>query len=283
MRGIGCFAGLGKLRVCRRVWAWLVWLLLAACATPGERIAQLAGEAGLQQQIIEGEGFRHVVLFRRDEASGRRLHVYLDHDGRPWIGGARVASDPSPRVPLALALMVQDPADAIYLGRPCHFGAGGQAGCHPLVWTHARYGEAVVASMAAAISRWMARTGHAELVLIGYSGGGTLATLLAARLPQTRGLISVAANLDVDAWARLHRYSPLAGSLDPAAQDGLDSRVLQHHHVGGRDRNVPPELLTRFVARQAAARVVAHPDFDHICCWVEAWPGLLDLFNSFAP
>lgn len=283
MRGIGCFAGLGKLRVCRRVWAWLVWLLLAACATPGERVVQLAGEAGLQQQVIDGEGFRHVVLYRRDEARGRSLHVYIDHDGRPWIGGTRVASDPSPREPLALALMVQDPGDAIYLGRPCHYGAGGPAGCHPLSWTHARYGEAVVGSMAAAINRWMARTGHAELVLIGYSGGGTLATLLAARLPQTTGLISVAANLDVDTWARLHQYSPLTGSLDPAVQDGLDPRVLQHHHVGGRDRNVPPELLKRFVARQAAAHVVVHPEFDHACCWVEAWPGLLGLFDSSTP
>lgn len=286
MQGIGCFAGPVKLSVCGRAWAWLAWpalLLLAACATPGERIAQLAGEAGLLQQVIDGEGFRHVVLYRRDEASGRRLHVYIDHDGRPWIGGTRVASDPSPREPLALALMLQDPGDAIYLGRPCHYVAEGQAGCHPLVWTHERYGEAVVASMAAAIKRWMARTGHAELVLIGYSGGGTLATLLAARLPQTAGLISVAANLDVDAWVRLHQYSPLVGSLDPAAQDGLNPHVLQHHHVGGRDRNVPPELSNRFIARQAAARVVVHTEFDHTCCWVEAWPGVLELFNSSAP
>lgn len=260
-----------------------MWVLVAGCATPGTRIARFAGEAGLQQQFVQGAEFRLLVLNRRGQASGPRLHVYIDHDGRPWIGGTRVASDPSPREPLALSLMLQDPADAIYLGRPCHFVQTGQAACHPLIWTHGRYGETVVVSMAVAISDWMVNAGYSELVLIGYSGGGTLASLLAARLPQTTGLITVAANLDVAGWTRLHRYSPMTDSLDPATQIGLDSRVLQHHHVGALDRNVPPELSRGFVARQAVARVIVHPDFDHVCCWVAAWPEVLAQFSASLP
>ena len=275
----------GPLWLFRREWLWscLVVMLLAACATPSARIERIAADAGLRQEVVRGADFRHLVLYRRDEVAARRLHVYIDHDGKPWIGGTRVASDPSPRTPLALEFMLQDPAAAIYVGRPCHFGAAGQPGCHPLIWTHARYGEAVVASMAAVIEQWLSKTGRTELVLIGYSGGGTLASLLAARLPQTVGLLTIAANLDVDAWTALHRYSPMIGSLDPAQSDALDSHIVQHHHVGVRDRNVPPELLARFVAKEPGARLFMHPDFDHVCCWVAAWPRLLDELSAALP
>jgi pimeloyl-ACP methyl ester carboxylesterase len=51
--------------------------------------------------------------------------------------------------------------------------------------------------MQAALERILA-SGHFDgVVLIGYSGGGTLAMLLAARVPETRGVITIAGNLDI--------------------------------------------------------------------------------------
>ena len=47
---------------------------------------------------------------------------------------------------------------------------------------------------------------------------------------------------------------------------------------GGDDEIVPPRIVESYLARMADrsnSRMVLLPDFDHDCCWVEAWPALL--------
>jgi pimeloyl-ACP methyl ester carboxylesterase len=60
------------------------------------------------------------------------------------------------------------------------------------------------------------RSGSTRLTLVGYSGGGTIAVLLAARRSDVAEVITVAANLDVGYWTQRDGLSPLTGSLDPA-------------------------------------------------------------------
>lgn len=250
-------------------------LAVGACATPASNAGRIAQAAALEQQVLEGEGFRHWAAYRPGPAACRRLHVYLDHDGSPWLGNHTVSTDPSPRDPLALRLMASDPGPALYLGRPCHFVHDGRSACQPLLWTHRRYAEEVVASLVHALATFHSARRFDELVLIGYSGGGTLAMLMAARLPSVLAVATIAANLDTAAWARLHDYSPLLGSLDPATAAPLAASIQQTHFVGGRDENVPPMITRGGLHREAQANVVAFPDFDHRCCWVQAWPELL--------
>lgn len=171
--------------------------------------------------------------------------------------------------------MARDPGPALYLGRPCHFVHDGRSACQPLLWTHRRYAEEVVASLVHALATFHSARRFDELVLIGYSGGGTLAMLMAARLPQVIAVATIAANLDTAAWTRLHDYSPLLGSLDPATAAPLAASIQQTHFVGGRDDNVPPMITRGGLHREAQANVVVFPDFDHRCCWVQAWPELL--------
>ena len=75
------------------------------------------------------------------------------------------------------------------------------------------------------------------------SGGGTLAWLMATRVPETTGAVTIAANLDIEDWARIHDYSPLEGSLNPALAPALLPAVDQQHCVGGRDANAPPSVV----------------------------------------
>jgi dienelactone hydrolase len=256
--------------------AALIALALAACATPSQRYANDAAELGFERTTLAGDGFRHVAYFTGLGERADALHVYVEHDGSPWLERTLVAADPTPREPLALALMARDRGPRLLLGRPCYFETRTDAGCSPLLWTHRRYAPEVVASMAAALRGFLAEHPFAHVVLIGYSGGGTLAWLIAARLAQASAVVTIAANLDTDAWARLHAYTPLAGSLNPALQPPLPSSVRELHFAGGRDANVPPSIAASFRARHPQARVVELESFDHSCCWVERWPRLLD-------
>lgn len=203
------------------------------------------------------------------------LTVFIDGDGSPWIdGGRRISPDPTPRKPLGLRLALETPGSVLYLARPCYFALQGR-GCSPDLWTSRRYSPEVVASLVAAAGRYAAAQGFRRVLLVGYSGGGTLAALMARTMPDAAGLVTVAGNLDPQAWTRLHGYLPLTGSLDPAVEPPLRD-LPQWHLVGGRDTNVPYAVAERYFARAPGARVLRYPDFSHVCCWVRAWPAAID-------
>lgn len=114
-----------------------------------------------------------------------------------------------------------------------------------------------------------------EVALIGYSGGGVLAWLIAERIPEVTQLITIAANLDIDAWTQFHQYSPLSGSLNPALRAPLPQRILQLHLTGKQDRISPASLAKTVIATEDRhARVRALPA-NHRCCWEEFWPSVL--------
>ena len=130
--------------------------------------------------------------------------------------------------------------------------------------------------MAQVLRQRLQREGANKLVLFGYSGGGVLAVLLANRLPQTSVVVTLAANLDIDAWADLHGYSRLSGSLNPAVEPALDSAIVQLHLVGGRDSNVRSTSRQSYLRIQPEAQAVVIPGYDHVCCWRDLWPKVLE-------
>ena len=265
----------------------VVAALLAACATPADRFDRRANALGFSAIGLQGTGFRHVAytagMFERSDT----LHVYVEHDGTPWLDFTHPAPDPTPRTPLALELMAEDSGPRLFLGRPCYFArveeTQSDSICTPLLWTHQRYSPQIIASMVAALRRFLTLHPFRRVVLIGYSGGGTLAWLMAAHVPETTAIVTVAANLDTDEWTRIHDYSPLAGSLNPALTPPLPPTIREFHYVGGRDRNVPPSVVQSFARRHPGARVIELADFDHECCWIERWPKLLEEVQDRLP
>jgi hypothetical protein len=247
---------------------------LSGCANPSLRIDKRAADLGYRKVIVRGDGFSHVAYIKKGRAKPHSaLHVYLEGDGTPWVHKRVAASYPTPRKPLMLELMLLDPSPSLYLGRPCYHGLNTAKGCMPEMWTNRRYSEAVVASMSAALDRLSVE--YQALDILGYSGGGTLAMLIAARQPKTQTVITVAANLDTERWAALHKQQPLTGSLNPATRPPLLPRIRQMHFAGELDDNVPPMLVRDAIGLQQGATFRVFPKQDHSCCWRNVWKEIL--------
>jgi pimeloyl-ACP methyl ester carboxylesterase len=128
--------------------------------------------------------------------------------------------------------------------------------------------------MSAAATAYADAHGFGRVLLVGYSGGGTLVMLMARRMPLAVGVVTIAANLDPDAWTALHGYLPLTGSLDPSVEPSLPGTVREWHLVGDRDANVPYTAAERYLLRVPPARVWRYATFDHVCCWEREWPSV---------
>jgi pimeloyl-ACP methyl ester carboxylesterase len=137
----------------------------------------------------------------------------------------------------------------------------------------ARYSDEVVASMTEAVRTAALQAKARSLVLVGYSGGGVLAVLIAERLDNVAAVITVGANLDTDAWTRHHDYLPLSGSLNPA-HSRAEHRWPETHLYGARDQTVPPATAQAYFERHPGAQRRIVDTNDHVCCWVEQWPQL---------
>ena len=151
------------------------------------------------------------------------LHVYLEGDGTPWRHRTVIMPDPTPRRPLMLGLMALDPDASVYVGRPCYNGTYAEPGCDNRLWTSDRYSERgrVEHDERGAPPRRAGR-GAARVRLFGHSGGAALALLIAERLPTAvDAVLTLAGNLDTDAWTTHHGYSPLYGSINPAGRAPL--------------------------------------------------------------
>jgi len=254
---------------------------LAACTTPARRVDELANTLHFQRKIDVGTPFRHVVYLNQAPMRDGVLHVYLEGDGSPYWQRDLPAPDPTPRNPLMLRLMALDPARSIYVGRPCTLGLYRDAACQPLLWTLRRYGPEVLASLESVLRNEAAISGATRVELFGHSGGGTLAVLLAQRVASVTRVTTIAANLDLNAWCRLHDFSPLTGSISPIDEPAMRKGVTMLHLVGERDTNTPPWLVSAAARARGGEPVRVVADFDHTCCWESVWSEILNDGASF--
>jgi pimeloyl-ACP methyl ester carboxylesterase len=207
------------------------------------------------------------------------LTIYIEGDGFAWRTSTSASRDPTPLEPLGLKLALQHPhGNAAYLARPCMFAVGQTAGCNPAYWTGRRFSQEVVDSTNHAIDLLKTTFKADTLVLVGYSGGGAIASLVAASRDDVARLITVAGNLDPEAWARRHRITPLEGSLNPADVTGEIADLPQWHFIGGNDRIVPADVAKSFAAGfpdTRNAHLVTLDGFTHSCCWANVWEELM--------
>ncbi|OIQ98316.1 alpha/beta hydrolase family protein [mine drainage metagenome] len=260
----------------------LLCLALAACSSLAERQAlgpRLAQKAGWQWRVLEGGAFR-LAAATAPLAASPRLVVFLEGDGFAYVRPTQPSRNPTPSDPVALRLALAQPRGApalnlAWLGRPCQYVSS--PACRTADWTRRRYAPEILDSVNAALDQLKRQSGARTLVLVGYSGGGAIAALLAARRTDVAALITVVADLDLGYWTRRDGLSPLTGSLDPAEAAPALAALPQAHFAGGDDAVVGPDVTRAYLRRLppgAPARLLVIPGFTHACCWSRDWPSL---------
>lgn len=272
----------------------LVTVLGGCASTPTDKLQSVARKGGFHESVVSSFGFDHRIfrnqrletLQQQRALSGRtatttdQLNVYLEGDGMPWMLRYIVVPDPTPRQPMMLQLMKQDKAASLYVGRPCYNGFSEAEGCEPALWTSGRYSSQVVNSMAGVVRQELQKYPFARVNLFGHSGGGALALLIAEQLPQTDTVVTLAGNLDIQAWTSLHNYSPLATSLNPARRDPLPEHITQVHLIGERDVNIPLHIVKGWILDQKNSYGVVYEQFNHSCCWGKIWPDFVSQISD---
>ncbi len=264
---------------------WLSLLLLSACVTlpstqqRGDTAKQLASSHHWQAELIQTSHFDLVSYQPAQYEKERLLTVYIEGDGLAWLTKNTISADPTPINPTGLKLALShQQGNTVYLARPCQYTGGSKArNCNKHYWTDSRFAEEVIASSNEAINSLKTEFGAEQLQLVGYSGGGGVAALIAARRDDVTRLITVAGNLNHQAWTSYHNISPLTGSLNPADYRQQLAHIKQVHFVGSDDKVMPPFLAQHFVASLPSSnqsRVIVVPSQAHRCCWDEIWSDL---------
>lgn len=262
--------------------------LLSGCLTvpsASERLSAAEGvarEAGFQRSRVRTVPFL-LTAYSRITQPGKALHLYIEGDGYAWVTRNRVSGDPTPRQPLALELAAEDPSpNVVYLARPCQYTPMEMnSACEEAYWTDKRFSEEVVRSMDQAVEWFKNKAQSPGVDLIGYSGGGAIAVLIAARRGDVKSLRTVAGNLDPNGLNEYHEVSSLAeGSPDPMEAAGKLAAIPQYHFFGTEDEVVPALISENYAKRSGPSpcvHILPLEGADHVQGWTENWPRLLAL------
>lgn len=259
-------------------------LLLGGCVSgllrsDAELAQSIAEPARLQLRLRAAAPF---VLTTRErfDSPGEDLNVYLEGDGFAWASRTEPSRDPTPDNPLALALAARDPAaNVVWIARPCQYTPRqDNPACRDFYWTVGRLAPEVVRSVDTAVSAAKLAAGATRIHLVGYSGGGGLALLIAATRSDVASIRTVAGNLHHQAFTSHHGVSSMSASLEPAGVAPRLRAVAQWHFVGGEDKVVPVGIARAYLAAAGptpCARLRVLPGLKHQDGWVERWPELL--------
>ena len=259
------------------LWAALVVPVLTGCGSNlRSTVLHHAKVHGFSQQLYPTRLFTIYGLFRPGIANATKtLCVYIEGDGSAWRNHTQPSDNPTPYDPVGLRLAASDPGHGpiLYLSRPCQFVTGNDLrNCTTRYWTSARLAPEVIDSLNEVINNVKKDCNAQQIALIGFSGGGGAAALLAVRRTDVSFLGTIAGNLDTTAWTQLHNVSLLSESLNPMEVASALQHVPQRHLSSIDDAIMPPIISENFcdAAQQPQACQVVR-GVRHNGQWENLW------------
>jgi hypothetical protein len=248
---------------------------LQACQTQPAHQSYPWHNRGFTTDIISTSSFQlftahHITQPHKD------ITVYIEGDGQSWISRHRLSADPTPLSSLVRDLTLHDKTEnVIYMARPCQFVSTLQPSCNPFYWDEKRFSDVVVNAMDDALTQIKQRYKNNKFRLVGYSGGGAIALLLAQQRSDISRITTIAGHLDSDAVTALHKTSPLTGSLNPADKATSIAHITQYHYVGSKDKIIPPSIAQNYVRNlpeNHKAQIIIVPNATHD----KGWDGVME-------
>ena len=216
----------------------------------------------------------------RFEKPGEDLSIYLEGDGLAWVSRSEPSRDPTPDNPIGLRLAALDKApNVIWIARPCQYtNIVENPICKQYYWTIGRLSPEIIASVDLAISAAKLSAIARKIHIIGSSGGGGLAILIAARRNDVSTIRTVAGNIDHEAFTSFHGVTPMSQSMDPGIVARSINTIPQWHFYGEDDK-VVPKLIGESYLRKAgftiSSQIQVITGVSHDRGWESHWPRLL--------
>ncbi|MCB1580019.1 MAG: alpha/beta hydrolase [Rhodospirillales bacterium] len=241
----------------------------------------LAKRNGLQKDVVQTQNFA-ITAYHSFKDNKQPLRIYIEGDGLAYRSRSKPSKDPTPRDPVVLKLMIVDNyTNKAYLARPCHYSQQDLlSACSVKNWTTERFSPVIIRSMNEAVSKLKEQNGARDIELIGFSGGGAVAVLIAALRDDVKSIRTVAGNLDHAAFTKHHDVTPLDGSLNPVDVASRIAHIPQIHFSGQNDTVVPLSIAESYLHNlhnKNCIKIQTVPHVTHGRGWSEVWNVLLDI------
>ena len=237
---------------------------LSLCALPESRhqtAFTIAQSGGFQAFKIDTDMFGLTGFYKT--GNGSEAVLYIEGDGFAWRDRDTISDNPTPKNPLALKLAALDTSpNVFYLARPCQYvDLASEPNCTNAYWSIARFAPEVIGAFDQALNRIRVETGIQTFHLVGFSGGGAVAALLAARRNDIASLRTIAGNLD-------------AAALNTVQIAQKINRIPQIHYSGAEDQAVPGRVAENFAragGNPPCIRPHSVPGAGHMNGWEDFW------------
>lgn len=243
---------------------------------------RLAGPEQMMARQVAADPFS-ITVYERVHKKGGPATIYIEGDGLAWVSRHEPSMDPTPDYPVALHLATRDLSDnVIYMARPCQYSKmlDDTKPCPVEYWTSRRFSVEAMQSMNTVLDKLKDRYGFTGYNLVGFSGGGAVATLLAAKRHDILSIRTVGGNLDTALVNENNHVSQMpADTLNPKDFAKDVANIPQHHFVGEWDKVVGENVYNSYRAAMGPStctRMSVVGEVDHVDGWVNRWPSLLN-------
>lgn len=260
-------------------------VLLAACLAV--TLSGCAGSINLQEstrgtaltpQILKSEQFNLQALVP-PPAAYKHLRVYIEGDGHAWATSSQPSTDPTPHTSMMVTFAAHDRLPAAYLARPCQFVTSEQ--CGTAVWTSDRFGSTAIAAMSAGLDALKQQFGVNDFELVGHSGGGAVALVLAGQRSDVSQVQTIAGNVDPIYWAWQKNLTPLTNPETPLKYMARLQTIPQRHYLGLNDAVVPSTVTYKYASQLKGKCIdLVETAATHNSGFAESW---LRLSNQAIP
>ncbi|WP_375359250.1 alpha/beta hydrolase [Candidatus Tisiphia endosymbiont of Neophilaenus lineatus] len=256
-------------------------LLLSSCASSIEtRVKEAEKVASInkfEKKLVKAGDFV-ITTYQRVSDKDSPYVFYIEGDGSISIGRYAIADNPTPSKVMLFKLATLDTRpNIVYIARPCQYTPVElNPNCNQAYWTDKRMAEEVIESTNIVINS--INNGN-PASLVGFSGGGGVAILVAARNKHIKDIITIAGNLDIENFSKHHGIYALKESLNPIDYAIKISNIPQLHLSGSKDAIVPSKIMQGYIKTSPldCTQQKIFPNITHTKGWDKVWQEVLKI------